>query len=342
MLSNKGYQNFSLPQYSEALIKCNDKKVCTNLAEALNKSHDSILREFEKELESKNTKESLKNLALSHLDKESTNLIIDDSLLAKIYAEKIEGIEVSFDGSEGRPNLGLRMLTALLVDDKLKIPIDAVPYASKQLTQTSYKSKSMIAIEIIQYVLKFIPIKRFLADAHFSTKEMLVFLNQEDINFLMKISRARKVKVGSKEGQLKTIFRLRKNEHFRVTIGILDGIQYYFYVIKNIYGATIYFISNDYIEASAVAALYKIRWKIELFHRTTKQTFGLGDCQMRSVEKQRQHALYVMYAYAYSDVKTKLLQFESIEAYIKHVRSVKSIQSKLYNTRSKQDLSYYA
>ena len=342
MLSSKGYQNFSLPQYAEALIKCEKRKVCTNLAESLNKSHDSVIRGFNKELESNNTKESLKNIALNHLNKESTNLIIDDSLITKIYSEKIEGVELSFDGSEGRPNPGLRIVTALLTDEEIKIPIDAVPYVSKQLAQSSYKSKVSIAIQITKDVSKFILIHRFLADAHFSTKEMLIFLNNEGIKFLMKITRRRIVEIENQKGQLQNILRLRKNQRFYASIGVLDGKQYYFYVIKIIKGTIIYFISNDYIEPSEIAKLYKIRWKIELFHRTAKQTFGLGDCQMRSIEKQRQHALYVMHAYAYASIKTKLLQLESIEAYIKTVRNAKPIASKYLNARSKQDLSCYA
>ena len=56
-----------------------------------------------------------------------------------------------------------------------------------------------------------------------------------------------------------------------------------------------------------VVKLYRIRWKIEMFHRTAKQYLGLSDCQMRNIESQLQHVLNVMLAYAKASVqKTEL------------------------------------
>jgi hypothetical protein len=51
-------------------------------------------------------------------------------------------------------------MTSLLTNTKINIPIDTIPYFSKELAQSSYKTKSALAIEIAKYVIKHFKIKR--------------------------------------------------------------------------------------------------------------------------------------------------------------------------------------
>jgi hypothetical protein len=122
---------------------------------------------------------------------------------------------------------------------------------------------------------------------------------------------------------VKKVLRLRKNNHTRVAKGTINGIQCYFYVIKIKDESTIYLISNDYIDPYKVIELYRIRWNIEVFHRTAKQYLGLSDCQMKAIEKQRQHVLHVMHAYARANVQANLMGLDCVEDAIKHHRIVK-------------------
>lgn len=140
----------------------------------------------------------------------------------------------------------------------------------------------------------------------------------------MKITRTRIVTINGLTGQLKDVLRLKKNNHTRVARGTINGIQCYFYTIKIKDESTIYLISNDYIDPHTVIKLYRIRWKIEVFHRTAKQYLGLSDCQMITIEKQRQHVLHVMHAYAKASVQTALMGLDCVEDFINHYRIVKS------------------
>ena len=321
---NQSYQETQIPQcpkYVNGLLLCQKRKVCTNLGEAVNETHDTLYREMCDFSATEETKETLYKIALSKLDKENTFLIFDDVKLAKIYAEEIEGLEVGYDGSTGQKLLGLNMVTSLLTDKTHHIPIDAAPYVGKELSGLHYKTKSAIAKAIAECIISRIKIKRTLGDAHYATKEFLTWLYNLQIAYLMKIPRNRVVTIGDQEGRLQDILRLKKNSHSACVQGFFQGIQCYFYVVKIRNGSIVYFISNDQIPLKEVLALYRIRWKIELFHRTGKQSFGMRECQMLAIEKQRQHVLFVMHAYVIAECVRVREEFDNIEDVLKHYRT---------------------
>ena len=118
--------------------------------------------------------------------------------------------------------------------------------------------------------------------------------------------------------------RLKKNNRIRVVRGIFKDVECYFYVVKIKNGTTVYFVSNEQIDLCKVIEIYRIRWNIELFHRTGKQYLGLGDCQMKAIEKQRQHVIFVMLAYAIAGVQRKLLNLNCVEDVINNIRDAKT------------------
>ena len=185
---DQSYQKLSNRQYVEALLNCSDKKVCTNLAKTMNVTHDSMYRNFKDPIEqTKNTLEDLKSMAIQNLNLNDLYLIFDDTQITKLYAQEIEGLEVGFDGSLGMPALGIKMVTALLTDKNINVPIDAIPYISKELAQCHYKTKSDIAIEITRHIIKLFKIKFVLGDAHYATHKKIKFLREQQLQYLMKI-----------------------------------------------------------------------------------------------------------------------------------------------------------
>lgn len=324
MFINQSYQKIATPQYVEALLHCSERKVCTNLAKTINRSHDFIYEEMARTSRLTNSGAlPLERLAYSGLNPNETYLIFDDTHLTKLYARLIEGLDVGFDGAIGQGTLGLKFITSLLTDKTVSIPVEAMPYIGKELAQAGYATKSDIAIDVTKHIVKLFKIKRLLADAHFATNTMIDFLSTIQVNYLMKISRSRLVTIGKETGQLKNILRLKKNNRVKCAKGVFNGIDCFFYVIKVKNGSTVYFISNDQIDPYEVVALYKIRWNIELFHRTAKQYLGLKDCQMRSIEKQRQHVLFVMQAYALASIQRAALNLSCVEDVINNLRDVK-------------------
>ena len=325
MYTAQSYQEFSGHQYVDALLHCSGKKVCTNLADTMNTSHDSIYHSFYDPIkQAKATIDTLKTIAVGNLNNDDTYLIFDDTQITKWHAKKIEGVETSFDGSIGVPAPGITFVTALLTDTVTDIPINAAPFFSKELVQDHYKTKSEIAIDITCDVVKSFNIKRILGDAHYATKQTLFFLNSQQLPHLMKMPRNRVVTIDGMHGQLQKVFRLKKNSHMQSIKGTFHGIDCYFYVIKIKDGTTIYLISNDQIDLKKVLELYRIRWHIELFHRIAKQYLGLKDCQMIAIEKQHLHAIFVMHAYAIASIRKTFMNVSCVEKVIKHYRNVKT------------------
>lgn len=106
--------------------------------------------------------------------------------------------------------------------------------------------------------------------------------------------------------------------------GVFADIPCYFYAVKIKSGAIVYFISLYQIDQNKLLDLYKIRWNIELYHRTAKQSLGWKDCQMRSSNKQLLHSLYVMYAYAIAESTRIKLQLATTEDAIRRIPVAKS------------------
>jgi hypothetical protein len=343
MPTNLSYQNLKTGQYVEALLKCSGKKVCTKLAKSINMSHDLIYRSFNKPItKTKEVLNELKRMALRSLNQDELHLIFDDTQITKLYAKEIEGLAMGFDGSLGMSTMGIKMVTALLTDRKHNIPIDAIPFISKEFAQSNYKTKSEIAIGITRLLINVFKFRRILGDAHYATKQMLHFLNDGQLNYLMKIPCNRVVTIGKSTGQLKRIFRLKKNAHVQSIKGTFDGIKCYFYIVKVKDGTTVYLISNDKIDPYEVINIYRIRWNIEIFHRIAKQYLGMNDCQMRTIEKQRQHVICVMLAYAIANFKKTLMNLDCTEHVINYIRDVKQLVFSRSKTAPEGNLCYVA
>jgi SRSO17 transposase len=323
MQYNQEYQKEIVPQYVKSILTCRERKTCTNLANVANTSHDRIYKDLEEYIESQQTIKDIENLALKHLSQNKIIAILDDSRNSKLYAKEIEGLDVGFDGSTKTITQGFTIVNALLTDENINIPINCMQYVKKELAQDSYMTKSEIAMVIIAELIKTFTLQRVLADAHYATETVFKFLCSLLISFLMKMPRNRKVTVDGKTDQLQNILKLKKNQRTAYIKAEIYGLSLYFYVIKLKDKSTIYFVSNDLLDPYEVYRIYKIRWNIEIFHRVAKQHLGLGDCQMRSSEKQRQHVLYVMHAYALASIYKHIWAFDCVENVINHLRIAK-------------------
>lgn len=331
----------NLNLYSIGLLSTVEKKTCSNLAKSTTYSHDTLYRQLNDAENKTNLKEQLKNLAQKVFKTGPLYLIFDDTRINKPYASLIEGLDIGHDGSSGSITQGLQIVTAMITDLKAKLPIDLEPYISKWLTD-KYLTKSEIAWDIVQSLIRELDVELILADAHYATKAFLIDLFKNHIPFLMKLPRNRKVTIGDKYDQLQNILRLKRNQHVRYVQGLYDGLPYYFYVAKVKNGTTIYFISLNYIEAKNLIDLYRMRWNIELFHRTAKQKLGLQDCQSRSLEKQLRHCLFVMHSYAIAELWRIKLKLANVDEAIKAFRIAKSTRGTYYKGASGENFEFIA
>ncbi len=318
------YQEIQLSQYAQAILQTNGKKTLTNLSKTTNTSYNQM-RFAANTSDGQNYQImlALKCIAQSTLGSSGKYLVADDTKIPKIHAKKIEKLIVDRNGSTNQNDLGLRVITAIETDGNVIIPIRAEPYVTKKIGKSDYKTKSSILIEILKDSSIDFKSNRVLADAHFSTHESVDHLTAEGVNYLMKVTCTKSAQIGNTTGQLKNILRLRKNQRRVSKAGFFNGNPCYFHVVKIKKDIVVYFISNDSIDDTAIIDLYRIRWNIELFHRTAKQLLGFSDCQLLSTKKQKHHMLSVMTAYAQANIQAHLQGFSSVDSFINHYRDAK-------------------
>jgi len=68
-------------------------------------------------------------------------LLIDDTLILKIYSRYIEGACDNYSSSDGRSYRSLCSVVAMITDGEIALPIDQVIWTSAEFSQTTYKKK---------------------------------------------------------------------------------------------------------------------------------------------------------------------------------------------------------
>lgn len=324
---NRAYHEQTISQYAQALLETRDKKTYPNIAKTLNRSHDEIYRFIDNASQSIDLiQEKLVFLAKTELTEGATYFLGDDSFFEKMFSNEIEGVELGFDGSTKQILKGMRFVTALLTDAIKKIPIYADIVVSKLLGGAHYKSKSDILREIFLWTVKKIKIDRVIADAHYISAVFFQEIIDLGSNFLMKISRSRRVTINRKTGQLRNLLKLEKNSHSKTMAGEFQGVWCFFHVVKIDKNKTSYFITNDEISAIELMKLYKVRWDIETFYSVGKQHLGMGECQSRSSKKQLAHVMQCMSAFAYADLVRVKHRLPNIQSAIRFIRTQKPIK----------------
>lgn len=314
---NNQINQAKLPNYINGLLSTAERKTCTGMSKALNKSHDKLHREL-------NCRPNDELNAISYakhiLADEEAILVIDDGRIARPYAELIEGASLGHDGSSQRVVMGLQMITAMLVTSIYKLPVEVQEYINKWLIGSSYLTKSDIAEMMTRKLMNTFNISRVIADAHYATHKFISFLTSINLPYLIKFPCSRKVTLFDKNVKLNGALRLRRNERVRC---------------KNL-------ISSDYIDPHMVVELYKIRWNIEMFHRTAKQLLGYADCQSRSLAKQLQHCRFVMLTYAIADVFRYQMKLSTTEDAVRALRNAKHPIPDHLESLLNQDFEFYA
>ncbi len=302
----------SAESYAAGILLTNGKKTCTELARATSKSHDAVLRELN--LISNNPEEvrsALISAATTANKKNPGYLIMDGTLLIKEHAKKIEGVSLQHSGSTVKPGIGL--MATVWTDLKQVIAVDAFTW------KRGDQSKIVTGAHNIISLSQKIGTLGVIADGAFASRYALKLYIESHVPCLMRFHANRVVDVAGFDQpmQLKNhpAFKMKKNKRFIIKRIKWHDIDLYVVAIKIKHPRKgwirIFLVTTMNLKsARAIAKLYTHRWKIEVFIRINKQTFGLGDCLSRSLKKQEAHCLSVFLAYnifylKYKDKKKK-------------------------------------
>lgn len=302
-------------RYAEGLIRTDRKKTCTEIAKVTERSHDAVQRDL-------NTiakhPEEIKTLLISDAIKQNQKnpgyCIVDTTTLVKKHSQKIEGVSRQYCGSE--LSEGVSVTTTIWTNLDCIIPVGLFTW--KKGDQPKTKTAIGQAIVLNQKI----GAKGMIADAAFASVENLTLLTETNTSFVMRFHSNRVVSVqGFPPTALKKhpAFKFVRNEHCIIRRATWHNIEVCIVAlrIKTKHGdwKYIYLVTNNSLrKAREYAELYKRRWCIEVFFRTCKQTFGLSDCQARSLKQQEAHCLSVFLAYHYIQTKQYAYQNKQLNS----------------------------
>jgi len=308
------------------LLSIAKRKTFEELAKEPGVSGDTMARLV---LESPITMEELIHFA-KKIFRKKIYLLLDDTLILKIFSQKIEGACDNYCSSDRRTCRSLCSVVAVLTDGNVAIPVTQKIWISREFNSSEYKKKWEIAQELITEVRKHISIYMVVMDGLYAVRPMIEWLSFHNIRFEMRMHANRVIEHKNESYQLKETPSLKlSGKRTKHTIkGSWKDIPLYFTAVRrrqlNGHFTTVYQVSNYKASAREHINAYGFRWNIEKFFRTAKQKLGLNDCQSIKQEKQEAHIMSVFCAYTIAQwvrVKQKL---KNVEEAIKSIRQSSS------------------
>jgi hypothetical protein len=252
-------------------------------------------------------------------------LVIDGTMISKAFAKAIKSLSVDYDGVIRRVSRGLSIMVAGLVTGGNIIPLDFLFWYNKKDISHQYKTKTQLAIELIEKFYKLVSIDYVALDGAFASSKMIESLEKFELKYSMRIPKNRKVVINGVNAPLdqQHALSLVKNERCKTAAGFYQGHACFFTIHKRKKRGggweRVFIISNMNLTAKEHVIAYNRRWTIDKSFRTQKQYLGLKDCQMLSDDKQTFHILNVFLGYAYATMEKISKRKKSVEEVIKHL-----------------------
>ena len=261
-------------------------------------------------------------------------LIIDDTLIKKIYANNMRGSSRFFDTKIGRMVNAFRLVTSLISDGKLSIPINCSYLFAKEiikLCSESFLTKDDIAKSFVRQAKTLFPNIEIivLADGLYATKAFLRWCFENKILIECRMHSNRVVmykgyKIHVRELAMLQGVRLQGKQTARTVSVEWHDIKLELTISKRIdkHGneSLIYQAATYKAEPREHIKNYKIRWNTECLNRTEKQHIGVGDCFSKDFAIQQNHIAAALLAYALTQLEKKKSRLKNAEQGIRALK----------------------
>ncbi len=275
----------SLPKntisYIKALMCVFENANCVSLSKIIGCSHDSLARILnERKLSWQTLLESFTLRIFGKLH--GGWLIIDDTVISKRFARKIENLAWVFDSKIGKSIRGLNIVLLAWSNGRTTIPLMIKVYR-----KANKKTKIDLAIELISYAhLLLINPKYITFDSWYAADKLLKKIVGYKWIFVTQIKKNRKI-----NGiQAKEVYRYP----YWMSQGELSGGI----IISVVRNGKKYFATNDLtLTKKEILSFYKGRWLVETVFRMLHSKLGLDQCESRSLHSQTTHFYFCLLAY---------------------------------------------
>lgn len=305
---------FTKLNYCQYLLSSQINYTITNFAEHLESiSHDKINYYLKKEkLTPRLLWENVKDLIVND---ENAYIIFDDSVLDKRYSEEIEIVRRQYSGNEHGIVKGIGLVNCIYVNPKLQT-FWVIDYRIFN-PDVDGKTKIDHVKDMLQNLVyqKLLPFDTVLMDTWYAVHALMLYIDSLDKVYYCPLKNNRLVDdtFGKEKYQHVELLEWSKEELECGKIIKIKGFpankKVKLFRVTVSTNRTDYVATNDLSQSSTdvVQEVYKIRWKIEEFHREVKQLTGIESCQCRKARLQRNHIACAMLVW----VRLKSLAYQT-------------------------------
>jgi len=261
-------------------------------------------------------------------------LVIDDTLIKKIFATNMRGTGMFYDTKLRQCINAFRLVTAMLSDGKYAIPIASAYLFAKELVDLcseSFLSKDDIAKAFIKTAIKIFPDVEFvlLADGLYASVGLLRWCIEHKISTEMRMHSNRRVLYKGTKIKLSELanqkgIKLRGKQMARTISVEWHGLSLEVTIVKRIdkrdRESIVFQVATYKAEPRQHVKAYNIRWNIEKCFRTSKQTLGLGDCYSQNLKVQENHIAAALLSYAIAQLEMQEQRLKTPEESIRRIK----------------------
>lgn len=276
--------------YCQFLIASQARYSMLGLAELLNNhpAHDSFTRWL------KNVKlkpHIIWEYAENLVDKNSGYLIVDDCVLDKFFGRTIEPVSIQYSGLHHTQVYGIGVVNLLWTNKKQfaeetseHIPVDFRIFDKKRDGKTKNEHCQDMITLAMERGFKNITV---LMDCAYSDLKTLKLVHRSGWKFVTGLKGNRVVSLAPHE--YRSVAEIATEEGIVVHLkkfGFIKLIK----LVNPKSGDIDYLATNDLsLTSPDIRKANACRWKVEEYHRGTKQTTGIENCQARLQRAQRNH-----------------------------------------------------
>lgn len=306
-----------LELYTDYLLSTFGSATATGLSAMVDgdMSHDRVTRFLsEREYTSKDLWLQVKSTVRA-IEKDDGVLIFDDTIQEKEWTDENEVMCWHFDHSKGRSVRGINLLNALYHSGGVSIPVafevirkplQFCDIKTRKIKRASLMTKNELMRDMIgsciNNTLKF---RYVLMDSWFGSVENFEFIVKKKKHFIAALKDNRLValsEVDKRQGRFVRIDTLELSDK-QAARGWLKGYANAVLLVRQVFtnkdgstGLLNLACSDLTCTGDEIAALYKKRWKVEVFHKSLKSNAALARSPTRRVITQNNHVFMSIYA----------------------------------------------
>lgn len=229
-----------------------------------------------------NWEKILYSFAKTILDSSDWYLILDGSPLTQEHAKHriTKHGHVNIEGQKNVPQN--QVISLILTNGSTQLVLAYRIWVSPKVSQKKdYRKQTDLALDLVKRCqLMQIPVKKIIFDNFFASRDIIMWLNKNGYDWTTRLRSNRIIYQQGKASRLED-FKLKLGD---TLVGELKGIPGDVKIVCMRYqNETVYAATNAVaLMNTEIQTVYRLRWKIEEFHRDAKQNLGLEYLWMRN------------------------------------------------------------